>query len=53
MKKISEYEKGSEMSLTGIKDIDLKILQELTDAELGKVCTVNKRVAELCNDETF
>lgn len=39
--------------LTGVKDVDLKILQELTDKELSIVCSVNKKVAELCNDENF
>lgn len=39
--------------LTGVKDVDLKILQELTDKELSIVCSVNKKVAELCNDESF
>lgn len=40
-------------TLTGIRDVDLKILQELTDKELSVVCSVNKKVADLCNDESF
>ena len=39
--------------LTGIKDTDLKIIQELTDNELNKVCQVNKYVNSLCNEERF
>jgi len=39
--------------LTGVKDVDLKILQELRDDEISKVCSANKYVAKLCNDETF
>lgn len=39
--------------LTGIKDTDLKIIQELTDNELNKVCQVNKYVNPLCNEERF
>ena len=38
---------------TKIKDVDLKILQQLDDKELPVVCSVNKYVAELCNDESF
>ena len=33
--------------------VDLKILQQLDDKELPLVCSVNKYVAELCNDENF
>ena len=38
---------------TKIRDVDLKILQQLNDKELPLVCSVNKYVAELCNDENF
>lgn len=41
------------MALTGIKDVDMKIIDNLNDAELGKVCQVNKYVSKLCNDEIF
>lgn len=41
------------MALTGIKDIDMKIIDNLNDEELGKVCSVNKYVSTLCNDEIF
>ena len=40
-------------TLSGIKDIDLKILQELEDTDFDKVCSVNKYVKKLCDDETF
>lgn len=39
--------------LTGIKDVDLKIISSLNDYELGKVCSVNKYVNELCANENF
>lgn len=39
--------------LTKIRDIDLKILQQLEDHELPAVCQTNKYVASLCNDESF
>jgi len=40
-------------TLSGIRDVDLKILQELEDHEISKVCSVNKYVAKLCEDESF
>lgn len=40
-------------ALTGIKDVDLKILQELKDNEISLVCSVNKYVARLCENESF
>ena len=40
-------------ALSGIKDVDLKILQDLEDTDFEKVCSVNKYVKNLCNDETF
>ena len=39
--------------LTGNKDADFLILNQLTDYELGKVCQVNKYVNSLCQDENF
>ena len=39
--------------LTGVRDLDLKILQNLDDRELPIVCTTNKYVRDLCNDENF
>ena len=39
--------------LSGNKDVDLKIISELNDFELGKVCSANKYVNKLCNDENF
>lgn len=39
--------------LTGHKDTDFIILQQLTDAELGEVCQVNKQVNQLCQDQNF
>ena len=39
--------------LSGIKDVDLKILQGLEDTDFEKVCSINKYIRKLCNDETF
>ena len=39
--------------LTGIKDVDFEILEKLNDNELGKVCSVNSHIRQLCNDENF
>ena len=36
--------------LTGIKDLDHKILNNLEDKDLVRVCQTNKRAQELCND---
>jgi hypothetical protein len=41
------------MALTGIKDADMKIIDNLNDIELGKVCRTNKYVKDLCNSEIF
>ena len=44
--------KGS--TLTGIKDVDMKIVNMLDDYELGKVCQANKYInKEICNSQTF
>lgn len=40
-------------SLTRDKDSDRIILQKLNDYELGKVCSVNKYVNSICNDDFF
>jgi hypothetical protein len=40
-------------ALTGIMELDLIILQNLNDYELGKVCQVNKYVNSLCDDDIF
>lgn len=39
--------------LSGVKDVDLKILQNLQDKEIPLICSVNKYVRDLCNDESF
>lgn len=41
------------MSLTGNKDVDLKIMDYLNDEDLLNVSLINKRSAHLCNDENF
>lgn len=42
-----------EILLTGIRDIDLKILEELSDQELFSFCLVNKEANKLCSNEVF
>lgn len=39
--------------LTGVKDIDLKILQTLSDIDLCNICSTNKRLYKICNEESF
>lgn len=39
--------------LTGNKDVDVLILNQLEDHELGAICQVNKYINSLCNDENF
>lgn len=39
--------------LTGVKDIDLKILQSLSDIDLCNICSTNKRLYKVCNEESF
>jgi hypothetical protein len=38
---------------SGIKDVDLLILMILEDADLFKICLLNKYFNSLCNDEYF
>ena len=39
--------------LTGNKDVDRKILNELEDEDLVNVCQTNKKAQSLCNDQVF
>ena len=39
--------------LTGNKDVDRKILNELEDKDLVNVCQTNKKAQSLCNDQVF
>ncbi len=39
--------------LTGNKDVDRKILNNLEDEDLVNVCQVNKKAQSLCNDQVF
>ncbi len=41
------------MSLSGIKDVDLKILSELNDRDLFSFCLADKAVNKMCKDEHF
>ena len=38
------------MLLTGNKDVDFKILGELDDKDLIKMCNINKEAMQLCNN---
>ena len=40
-------------ALTGNKDLDMKIINELDDKELMKVCQANKYVNSLCKNDNF
>ena len=39
--------------LTGIRDLDHIILNQLEDKDLVNICLVNKAAQKLCNDQTF
>lgn len=39
--------------ITGIKDLDFKILMSFDDKELGKICQINKYINSLCKDNIF
>ena len=39
--------------LSGIKDLDYKILNELDDKDLVNFCLTNKRADEYCNDQNY
>ena len=41
------------MSLSGIRDVDLKILMELEDRDLFNYCIANKAINNLCKNENF
>jgi hypothetical protein len=39
--------------LTGIKDLDYKILNKLDDKSLVSFCSTNKKADKYCDDQTF
>ena len=39
--------------LTGIKDVDINILNKLEDKDLVNICQTNKKADEICKDEGF
>jgi hypothetical protein len=41
------------MSLTGVRDVDMEIIMNLTDRELPAVCSVNKYVNDICQSDAF
>lgn len=49
-KPLSNYEKA----LTGNKDIDMKILNELDDNDLANACQINRYIKEqICDNQIF
>lgn len=42
-----------DVALTGIKDLDFIILQNISDQDLGNFCRMNKEARKLCTDDTF
>ena len=47
------FQKTSRKGLSGIKDVDLKILSELNDRDLFSFCIADKHVNQMCKDENF
>jgi len=41
------------MLLTGRKDINMKILNDLDDKDLVNICQVNRKANEICRDQVF
>ncbi len=41
------------MLLTGVKDLDIKILNELEDVDLIKICQMNKAADAICTSQIF
>lgn len=41
------------MLLTGIKDVDMIILNKLEDVDLVKMCQMNKQADEICKNQNF
>ena len=39
--------------LTGVKDLDIKILNELEDKDIVSYCQTNKQADTLCQDQGF
>lgn len=41
------------MDLTGIKDLDYKILNDLEDRDLVNICQTSKKADQICTDQMF
>ena len=41
------------MLLTGVRDLDMKILNELEDVDLVKMCQMNRAAKTICTDQNF
>ncbi len=52
-KSMKSFQKVERKGLSGIKDVDLKILSELNDRDLFSFCLVDKTVNKMCKDENF
>lgn len=52
-RKEKETKEEKTKTLTGIKDVDLLIMSELSDKELGKFCQLNSYTKGLCKDDNF
>ena len=50
---IASFQKVRRSGLSGVKDIDLKILSELEDRDLFSFCLADKAVNKMCKDENF
>lgn len=40
-------------AFSGIRDVDMKILEQLEDKDLGRACQTNQYVQQLCQNENF
>ncbi len=52
-KSMQSFKKVERKGLSGIKDVDLKILSELNDRDLFSFCLADKAVNKMCKDENF
>lgn len=50
---IKEYKSYNMKILTGNKDVDYKILNNLNVIDLSKLCRINTYTQELCNNKIF
>jgi len=53
LKYLNKLQDDYDIIFTKIKDVDIKILLDLNDYELNKICRTNKYINTLCNDDYF